>query len=208
MPSGIQLTEIAGASQNTPSASKDIVFVDNTGVLSVKNSAGNTRASDNTVYRTLAEFHFTIPAGITTGVVLPGTAGLKSGADITTATLPLYSYTAADFGNGAKFRLKCRLATNGIAPGTITFTFGLYSVTFAGAASAFVPTVGTVVTGSTAAVVNPLLSTSTDANSGDFTTTAANFTDGLAYVAGCNISATTAATTVTKGTATLQTRNT
>jgi hypothetical protein len=90
-----------------------------------------------------------------------------------------------------RMSLRGAVATNNVAPGTITFTFGLYPVTLSSTTTT-VFTTGTVVAGSTAAIANPAQATVTTVTSGDFAPPA----DGL-YAVACVTNATTAATTIT-----------
>jgi len=66
-----------------------------------------------------------------------------------------------------KLRLRFQVHTNATQP-TITFTAGLYPVTFAGGADTIAATLGTVVSGSTVAIASPAASLTTQGNSGDF----------------------------------------
>ena len=68
-----------------------------------------------------------------------------------------------------KLRVRAQVCTNATAWSTVTATFGLYPVTFAGTADALTATLGTVVTGSTVAIANPSASTVNQGNSGVFT---------------------------------------
>jgi hypothetical protein len=101
--------------------------------------------------------------------------GSGSAANTATATgsvtVPLVYFTASDYAitsKTQKLRLRAQVVSNATAPG-ITFTFGLYPVTVAGAADALAYTAGTIVSGSSTAVATPSPSTVTAANSGDFT---------------------------------------
>lgn len=67
-----------------------------------------------------------------------------------------------------KLRVRAQVCTNATAWSSVTATFGLYPVTFAGAADALTATLGTVVTGSTVAIANPSASTVNQGNSGVF----------------------------------------
>lgn len=89
---------------------------------------------------------------------------LASGGDVITAAigptrpsvLPIRYLDADDFtvtGKLPKLRVRASVSPNGTAPG-ITFTFGLYPVTFSGAADVLAATLGAVVTDSTAAVAS------------------------------------------------------
>lgn len=85
-----------------------------------------------------------------------------------------------------KLRTRVVVSTNGTAP-AITFTAGLYPVTFSGGVGLVIPTLGTVVSGSTAAVVSPSASTSTKADSSDYNVPSAG-----TYALGVAFSGTTA----------------
>lgn len=72
-------------------------------------------------------------------------------------------------GRTAKLRLMTTVGANATAAGVgVTFTFGLYPVTVAGGANALTVTLGTVVSGSTAAHINPATSTITESDSAQF----------------------------------------
>jgi hypothetical protein len=73
------------------------------------------------------------------------------------AALPLFIYGSLDYtvaGLTPGLRLRAGVRTNGTASG-ITFTFGLYPITWSGAADTLTATLGTVVTGSTVAIATP-----------------------------------------------------
>lgn len=96
-----------------------------------------------------------------------------------TKALPIYidpaDYTANARTN--KFRVRFQIVANAVAP-TVNFTAGLYPVSTWGGASGNQPTVatiGTVVSGSTAAQNTPSASTAYQVNSGDFTAPAAGW---------------------------------
>jgi len=100
-----------------------------------------------------------------------------------------------------KLRLRAQVNTNNASP-TITFTFGLYPVTFAGGTEVFTVTLGTVVSGSTVAIASPAATSTVSANSGDFTIPS----DGQ-YALGCVTSAMMPDTSAALLTAQLQTRS-
>ena len=115
-----------------------------------------------------------------------GSAAGANGAD------GVFYLDPADFSGTdrtAKLRLRASVVTNATAP-VSDFTFGLYPVTAAGGgAGAVSTTLGTVVSGSTAAVVAPgATSMPTAVSSGDFTCPAAGF-----YIIAVVISASNAA---------------
>lgn len=206
----INLAETAAASVTSPAASKDALYFDSSdGYLKVKNSSGNSRTVENSVYRTIHEAFFHVGSGITAGTFLPNTSSIKSGVDIAAAVLPSVRISSSDLGTGAKLRVVMQVMTNATAPGTITFTPGLYPVTVAGGSSAFVPTLGTVTPGSNGGtVVNPSASTVTQGSGhADFAATAC-VGEPASFVLGLVTSATSATNSFTKVTMTLQVRNT
>lgn len=73
-------------------------------------------------------------------------------------------YTVA--GKTTKLRVRGVVSENTVTA-AITFTFGLYPVTFAGVADTLTATLGTVVASSTAAISSPATSASTTATSSD-----------------------------------------
>jgi hypothetical protein len=70
-------------------------------------------------------------------------------------------------GKNTRLRVRGTVCTNATQP-LITFTFGLYPITFAGAADALTATRGAVVTSSTAAVASPAASSAVTVASSDF----------------------------------------
>ncbi len=126
------------------------------------------------VYRTLLN--------VVSGTPLDQTAATHVMRDITTTQLASANSTAnvnsglylddADYnvtgGPVPKLRLRATCLPNATAP-AITFTFGLYPVTVAGAADTLTMTLGTVVTGSTVAIASPPASTVTPGVGTDFT---------------------------------------
>lgn len=192
------------------SAGNEAVFADSTdSLLKVKRGAGTFSVLDNNgSYRVVHEAAGSIGTGITAQTtVLCGTNSAKSGTtDITTTNFPSFYFDDADYVISPmtlKMRVRFFIQTNATAPGTQTFTGGLYPYTVAGGSSAFVVTLGTVVAGSTVAIVNPSNSSvAGQGNSGDFTIPA----DGV-YALGFTNSATTATNSLTKVSAQLQVRN-
>lgn len=84
---------------------------------------------------------------------------------------PLVYFDDADYlisGRTQKLRLRAQVSTNATQP-LITFTFGLYPVTFAGAADVLTATLGAVVASSTVAIASPAASSTTPGASADFT---------------------------------------
>jgi hypothetical protein len=118
--------------------------------------------------------------------------------------IPSIYFDDADYtvgGKTQKLRVRAYALVNGTAP-AITFTVGLYPITPSGGVDDFILTLGTVVPGSTAAIVTPSINTTSQANSGDFTIPA----DG-AYGLGLVTSGTIANNSAVLIYATLQTRN-
>jgi len=166
-------------------------------------------------YKTL----LTTTAGITAGetaatkILSPTDVDLEqiyeSGNDIIAGTrfrafVPMIYFDDADATATSliqKLRLRAQVNTNNASP-TITFTFGLYPVTFAGGTDTFTVTLGTVVSGSTVAIASPAATSTTSANSGDFTIPS----DGQ-YALGLVTSATMTTASAALLTAQLQTRS-
>lgn len=124
-------------------------------------------------YRTLlfARTNLTTDAAAATyqiGNASNRTSGLEIGA---TESLPYFYFDDADYvvtGQTQKLRVRAQVAANATKP-TIKFTIGLYPLTVAGAADTMVPTLGTVVSGSTVEINEPAASTVTSAVGSDFT---------------------------------------
>ena len=112
-----------------------------------------------------------VTGGIFGSMVTSATSVDLSGT--TPAILPVtYYWDDADVtiaSKTTKLRLRAQVNTNATAWSSVTATIGLYPVTFAGAADNIAFTLGTVVPGSTVALVNPSASTNNQGNSGDFT---------------------------------------
>lgn len=153
-------------------------------------------------------------AALAAGTYILGTrvggAPLASGGDLTTPTdgavaSSFIYFDDADYtvaGRTQKLRLRAQVNANATAWSSVTATFGLYPVTFAGGANALTATLGTVVSGSTVAIANPSASTTNQGNSGDFTIPS----DGQ-YCLGVVTSATLTGNAAALLTAQLQTRN-
>lgn len=93
-----------------------------------------------------------------------------SGANLTLA-VPYFFFAKADYevaGKTQKLRVRAQAAVNATKPAQ-TFTVGLYPITVAGGASELKITLGTAVTGSTIALVEPVASTITSKETADFT---------------------------------------
>lgn len=123
--------------------------------------------------------------------LMPASGTTVSGATATTTVIPVFRLVAADLaltGVTAKLRVLFELLANATAPAA-TFTAGLYPLaSVAGAANLLAYTVGTVISGSTAAIATPSASSVNTANSGVFSLPA----DG-AYIFAVANDATTAA---------------
>lgn len=117
---------------------------------------------------------------------------------------PIY-FDDADYTVGSltqKLRLRAQVSANATAWSSVTATFGLYPLTFAGTTDQLSITLGTVVSGSTVALANPGASATAQGNSGDFTIPS----DGL-YGIGFVTSATLTNNNMSLLTAQLQTRS-
>lgn len=151
---------------------------------------------NNSVYRTLLVAHgyATADAGAATyaltgtdvrftsgslaasGGMLASGGNLLDGSGTTSvdfsAAPNLIYFDDADFtvaSKTQKLRLRAQVNTNTVAWSSVTATFGLYPVTFAGGNDTLTMTLGTVVAGSTVVIANPSASTTNQGNSGDFT---------------------------------------
>lgn len=156
-------------------------------------------------YRTIFQQNGTIAAGSVAATYYHpvGAVALASAASTAanTVQVPMFNIQSADYaiaGKTTKLSLRVNMYFNATAPGTITFTTGLYPVTIAGGAAVFTPSLGTVVSGSTVAVVNPSASTFSTGSSGSFA-----LPSNGAYTIGTVLSATAAANSLTGITATL-----
>lgn len=129
-------------------------------------------------YRSIFTIHTEVgsPGATTVGnkvIRLAGADGLPLVASPASASraFPILYLDPADYavsGLTAKYRVRATIATNATAP-AITITPGLYPVTVAGGAGVLTATLGTVVSGSTAALTTPSASTVTAATGTDFT---------------------------------------
>jgi hypothetical protein len=151
-------------------------------------------------------------SGLSPGAGGPGGGALKSGnsmseweSSVNQITLPpdVFYFAAADYavnGKTSKLRVSGMILPNATAPG-INFTFGMYPLTSAGAEKQLALTLGTVVSGSTAAVTTPSASTPKREVSGDFTIPADGF-----YALGVVISSNLTAKSIVLASAHLQVR--
>jgi len=169
----------------------------------------NLASPNNSAYKTLLVEHGGTGADLAAGTYLMRRSGdpLASGGTISSSAgmFSLLYFDDADFlvgGLTQKLRLRAQVSTNATAWSSVTATFGLYPVTFAGGADALVPTLGTVVTGSTVAAANPLASTPNSYVGTDF----AIPSDGV-YAIGFVLSATLTNNALALLSAQLQTRN-
>lgn len=132
-----------------------------------------------------------------------GTINIETSSEISHPAPLIYiddaDYTLASL--TPKLRIRAQVLCNATAPGTITFTFGLYPITCAGAADVITLTYGTVVSNSTVAIVNPSASTVNQDKNTDF----AFPSDGV-YALGVATSAVAASNTATLCSAQLQVR--
>jgi hypothetical protein len=146
-----------------------------------------------------------VTANVAGTYIFSPTSGAAGVAAATTGAFA-FPLDPADFvapaGKTLKARVKASMIVNAVAP-TNTFTFGLYPVATTGGASGSAPTiatVGTVVTGSTAAIVAPSAAAgATPVVSTTFTFPAAGY-----YVLGAVVTAGGAANSVVTVTARLQ----
>lgn len=146
---------------------------------------------NNSVYRTLLFASAPLTQGIAAATrLLVGTGTQYAAGSMSSVNVPPLSggnlldttssysggqgfiyFDDADYTVGSltqKLRVRAQVNTNATQP-TITFTIGLYPVTFAGGTNLLTATLGTVVSGSTVAIASPAASSTTQGNSGDFT---------------------------------------
>jgi hypothetical protein len=142
----------------------------------------NLASPNNSVYRTLLTAQTTIGQDAVAGtyLFLPGyhtatnyTSSPSGVGDLigSATTMAILQLVAADYtvaGKSTKLRVRAQVSVNSTAP-AITFTTGLYPVTVAGAADILIPTLGTVVAGTTVAIASPPLDTITSGASTDAT---------------------------------------
>lgn len=117
----------------------------------------------------------TAQTATTSAMGYPVAAGpVTTGYSLLTTSIPTFRIDPADHafaGKTLEWRVVISLLSNTVSPGTVTYTAGLYPITPAGSAGALTATIGTVVSGSTAAIVNPGASANTRVVGGTFTTT-------------------------------------
>lgn len=129
---------------------------------------------NNSTYKTILESNRPTGPDLAAGTYfLAYNTGVtsQSGASQPTQTLPFFYFEAADFavpGKTTKLRLRAQVGVNA-TKAAITFTVGLYPVSFAGGVDELKVTAGTVVSGSTVALIEPAASSLTKGTSGDFT---------------------------------------
>lgn len=154
--------------------------LDDTNVAAAGFADTSLASPNNSVYRTLLVAGGAAITDLAAGTYfLPATGnlGLSGGAgnifSAGTATpAPLLYFDDADYTVGSKTQklyLRAQVSTNATAWSSVTATFGLYPVTFAGGNDVLTMTLGTVVSGSTVAIANPGASATSQGNSGDFT---------------------------------------
>lgn len=162
---------------------------------------------NNSTYKTLLSSQQSLRTDLVAGTyILARAAGEAplSGASLGATPVPFVYFDDADYdvaGLTQKLRIFAAVAANATQP-TITFTFGLYPISFGGGADALTMTLGTVVTGSTAAIASPPASNYTGKAGSDFAVPA----DG-AYALGVVTSGTLTNNSACLLSAHLQTRN-
>jgi hypothetical protein len=132
---------------------------------------------NNSAYKLIWSAESFLIGAVAANTFILGTAGATAGAFASAATItgtlkapPTFRFEEEDrkvAGKTEKLRLRCQVLTNATKP-LITFTFGLYPITVAGAENALAITAGTVVASSEKAIVEPALSTATSAVTADF----------------------------------------
>lgn len=196
------------------SAEVDAEFSQLVARSNVHNAAiGQATASNNSVYKSLLSVSKAMrgPDGYVAGTYVLG--GITPSLDpdpfeVVGSTqhlaFPGVYLDDADYavaGLTAKLRVRAQVSTNGTVP-ALTFTVGLYPLTFTGGSGNLAATLGTVVAGSTVAIASPSASATTSGVS-----TAVNIpADGL-YCLAVATSATLTTNTAVLVTAQLQTRN-
>ncbi len=205
----IQIAEVAAATAPTPAAGSVTLYEDTAdSALKAKNSSGNSRTTDNTVYRPLLALSGRMANDATnaTYAFSQGGAMIASGGNHASPLwVPTTYIDDAYFGTGAKLLVVGQIYCSATAPGTITFTFGLHNISaVAGGTDIMTYTMDAAVSGSTSTVVNPLTSTR------NLATTAADFAvpaDGH-YTLGLATSAALANNLAVSASAQLYVRNT
>lgn len=171
----------------------------------------NLASPNNSTYKALTSV---IGMHVSTAALAAGTYWITRGAGTLTASGSgvaasgaggVFHLTASRFavtGKTTKLYVDATVLTNPTAP-AMTHTVGLYPVTFSAAGNnQITPTLGTVVSGSTAAIASPSASAATNAASGDFTLPS----DG-AYILGVTTSGTLASNAAVQIVANLSVRN-
>ncbi len=139
-----------------------------------------------------------IVAATTTATAWFDAVGTRTPSATGTATArPFLTFAATDWPGNAVGNLQVSVASTAAQTG-VTFTFGLYPIANTGTTTT-IPTLGTVVTGSTVAFVAPGSASELQGNSGNFALPAADL-----YMIGCVNSATTAASSLVQFTAVLR----
>lgn len=151
---------------------------------------------NNAAYRTVFSSAGIVAAGVTAGTYYFANQAAIASAGATTGVPNIVPITSTDFSvanKTANMRIRAGWTTNAVAP-TSTFTLGLYPITaVAGAAGNTNVTLGTVLAGSTAALVAPAASSKNQIASTDFAVPTSDV-----YVLGVTTSvATTAASSYT-----------
>lgn len=127
---------------------------------------------NNSAYRKIFQATGALGGGSTQqGYWIGQDSGMTASGTARAIPVMSFYFAAADYavaGLTTKLNLRAQILTNATAP-TSTFTFGLYPFTVAGGASTQAITLGTVTSGSTAAIAAPGASGAASATSGDFT---------------------------------------
>ncbi len=133
------------------------------------------------IYRTILSAGGGVQADLAAGTYPLGhsiTVTVASGSDFQAATdqIDLIYFDDADYDATSEtvvMRVRAQVSNNATAWSTVTATFGLYTVAFAGGNDAITATL-TLVSNSTVALANPGASATAQGNSGDFTIPADN----------------------------------
>lgn len=164
--------------QGNDEALRDFVngsgWVDTTKYEDASVTDAKLASPNNSVYKTLLIARSVAAADVAAGTYALGEEGgalsdstpisLVPAAPFATVYLDDADFTVAS--KTTKLRVRGIVRTNGTVP-AITFTFGLYPVTWSGGADALVATLGTVVASSTAAIASPSANSATTAVSSD-----------------------------------------
>ena len=156
-PSGTTANLVAGGVANmvdiTGPLSDFSTFINGSNLDSTTNLAAGTFAPYTTIARSCGTSPVLVAANT---FYFAQSFSYVSGAGAS-ANVPLIPFNPADYtldGRTLKLRLEVISYVSGSLP-SVTFTWGLYPVTVAGAADNLTPTLGTVTSGSTVARVNP-----------------------------------------------------